>query len=88
MLKYYVLIFEVIIYLHIKNITENGNRYEGHWENDVKSGLGRFYHLHTGQLQEGCWVDNLCVKSKMSDINIRQFCELPTKYPIPTVSFS
>ncbi|KAI8434701.1 hypothetical protein MSG28_003229, partial [Choristoneura fumiferana] len=36
---------------------ENGNRYEGHWENDIKSGLGRFYHLHTGQLQEGCWEE-------------------------------
>ncbi|XP_073943674.1 MORN repeat-containing protein 3-like [Choristoneura fumiferana] len=64
-------------------VQENGNRYEGHWENDIKSGLGRFYHLHTGQLQEGCWVDNLCIKSKMSDIIIRQFCDLATQYPIP-----
>ncbi|XP_053625197.1 MORN repeat-containing protein 3-like isoform X1 [Plodia interpunctella] len=61
----------------------NGNRYEGHWENNVKSGIGRFYHMHTGQLQEGCWVDDICVKSKMSDIIIRQFCDLPTEYPIP-----
>ncbi|XP_049867108.1 MORN repeat-containing protein 3-like [Pectinophora gossypiella] len=64
-------------------VQKNGNRYEGHWEDDIKSGLGRFYHMHTGQLQEGCWVDDICVKSKMSDIIIRQFCDLPTEYPIP-----
>ncbi|XP_013180674.1 PREDICTED: MORN repeat-containing protein 3-like [Papilio xuthus] len=61
----------------------NGNRYEGNWKNDKKNGLGRFYHMSTGQLQEGCWLDNLCVKSKMLDINVRQFCIRPTEYPIP-----
>ncbi|KAL0842342.1 hypothetical protein ABMA28_014466 [Loxostege sticticalis] len=64
-------------------IQENGNRYEGHWENNLKHGLGRFYHMHTGQLQEGCWVHNVCVRSKVSDIIIRQYCDLPTEYPIP-----
>ncbi|KAJ2952884.1 hypothetical protein O0L34_g7249 [Tuta absoluta] len=63
----------------------DGNRYEGHWEDDKKNGLGRFYHMHTGQLQEGCWVDGICVKSKMTDIIIRQFCDLPTEYPLPPV---
>ncbi|CAG9783959.1 unnamed protein product [Diatraea saccharalis] len=63
--------------------TENGNRYEGRWQKNLKHGLGRFYHMHTGQLQEGCWVHDLCVKSKMSDIIIRQCCDLPTQYPIP-----
>ncbi|CAH0721893.1 unnamed protein product, partial [Brenthis ino] len=61
----------------------NGNRYEGNWEDDLRHGLGRFYHMHTGQLQEGCWVRGVCVRSKMSDIIIRQFCDLPTEYPIP-----
>ncbi|XP_026724725.1 MORN repeat-containing protein 3-like [Trichoplusia ni] len=64
-------------------VLENGNRYEGHWENDLKHGFGRFYHIHTGQLQQGCWVEGICVKSKMSDILIRQFCDRPTQYPIP-----
>lgn len=53
----------------------------------MKNGLGRFYHMHTGQLQEGCWKDNICIKSKLTDIIIRQFCDLPTEYPIPPVSF-
>ncbi|VVD05021.1 unnamed protein product [Leptidea sinapis] len=64
-------------------IQENGNRYEGHWMRDMKNGLGRFYHMHTGQLQEGCWVNNICILSKMSDIEIRQFCDMPSEYPIP-----
>ncbi|XP_063620505.1 MORN repeat-containing protein 3-like [Cydia splendana] len=64
-------------------VQKNGNRYEGHWEDNIKSGMGRFYHLHTGQMQEGCWVDDICVKSRMSDIIIRQFCDMPTPYPIP-----
>ncbi|CAH0604898.1 unnamed protein product [Chrysodeixis includens] len=64
-------------------VYKSGDRYEGNWENDVKHGFGRFYHLHTGQLQEGCWVQDVCVKSKMCDILIRQFCDRPTEYPIP-----
>lgn len=63
----------------------NGNRYEGHWADDLRDGLGRFYHLHTGQLQEGCWKSGICIRSTMSDIIIRQFCHLPTEYPIPPV---
>ncbi|GBP14440.1 MORN repeat-containing protein 3 [Eumeta japonica] len=59
----------------------NGNRYEGNWANDLKNGLGRFYHLGTGQLQEGCWVDDVCIKSKMIDV-IREFVRFPTEYPI------
>ncbi|CAK1545159.1 unnamed protein product [Leptosia nina] len=65
-------------------IQENGNRYEGHWNQDTKHGIGRFYHLHTGQLQEGCWDRNICVMSKITDIEIRQFCDFPTEYPITT----
>ncbi|XP_045491451.1 MORN repeat-containing protein 3-like [Colias croceus] len=64
-------------------VQENGNRYEGNWENDTKNGIGRFYHLHTGQLQEGCWQHDICVMSKISDIEIRQFCDYPTEYAIP-----
>ncbi|XP_047528193.1 MORN repeat-containing protein 3-like [Vanessa atalanta] len=64
-------------------VQANGNRYEGHWADDFRDGLGRFYHLHTGQLQEGCWKRGLCIQSKMCDIIIRQFCDLPTPYPIP-----
>ncbi|XP_004930389.1 MORN repeat-containing protein 3 [Bombyx mandarina] len=61
----------------------NGNWYEGHWEKNLKSGFGRYYHMHTGQLQEGCWVENICVKSMMLDIDVRQYCDRPTQYPIP-----
>ncbi|XP_075969883.1 MORN repeat-containing protein 3-like [Anticarsia gemmatalis] len=64
-------------------VQKNGNRYEGNWEKDLKHGLGRFYHMHAGQLQEGCWHHDTCVKSKMTDIIIRQFCDYPTEYPIP-----
>ncbi|KAL4711952.1 hypothetical protein ACJJTC_011259 [Scirpophaga incertulas] len=64
-------------------IQVNGNRYEGNWEDNLKHGLGRFYHMNTGQLQEGCWVRDLCVTSKMVDIIIRQCCDQPTEYPIP-----
>uniref|UniRef100_A0A2A4J611 MORN repeat-containing protein 3 n=1 Tax=Heliothis virescens TaxID=7102 RepID=A0A2A4J611_HELVI len=64
-------------------LLENGNRYEGHWEKDLKSGLGRYYHMCTGQLQEGCWANDVCIMSKMTDIVIRQACDHPTPYPIP-----
>ncbi|CAH2073410.1 unnamed protein product, partial [Iphiclides podalirius] len=60
----------------------NRNRYEGHWYGDKKNGLGRFYHMNTGQLQEGVWENDVCVKSKMLDIEVRQFCNYPTQYPI------
>ncbi|XP_026329525.1 MORN repeat-containing protein 3-like [Hyposmocoma kahamanoa] len=63
-------------------VYQNSDRYEGNWKNDEKNGLGRYYHMNTGQLQEGCWVNNICVNSKMSDIIIRQFCQRPTPYPI------
>ncbi|CAH0701618.1 unnamed protein product [Spodoptera exigua] len=63
----------------------DGNRYEGHFENDLKSGYGRFYHMMTGQIQEGCWENDVCVMSKMSDMLVRQACERPTPYPIPVV---
>lgn len=68
------------------SLAENGDRYEGTWENDEKNGLGRYYHMNTGQLQEGCWINNICVTSKMSDIIIRQFCQGPTPYPILNVN--
>lgn len=69
----------------IKIFVVNGNWYEGHWEKNLKSGFGRYYHMHTGQLQEGCWVEKICVKSMMLDIDVRQYCDRPTQYPIPMV---
>ncbi|CAK1581608.1 unnamed protein product [Parnassius mnemosyne] len=64
-------------------VQDDGNRYEGQWKSDKRNGIGRFYHMNTGQLQEGCWRNDVCVKSKMLDIDVRQFCVRPTQYPIP-----
>ncbi|CAG4988374.1 unnamed protein product [Parnassius apollo] len=64
-------------------VQDDGNRYEGQWKSDKRNGIGRFYHMNTGQLQEGCWLSDVCVKSKMLDIDVRQFCVRPTQYPIP-----
>lgn len=43
----------------IGRLVNKGNYYEGSFRNDTKCGLGRYYHLKTGQLQEGLWLDNL-----------------------------
>ncbi|XP_041977254.1 MORN repeat-containing protein 3-like isoform X2 [Aricia agestis] len=66
-------------------VQDNNNRYEGHWVDDLKDGYGQFYHIHTGQMQEGCWRSGVCVTSNMADIAVRQSCVLPTPYPIPRV---
>ncbi|KAJ4434242.1 hypothetical protein ANN_22791 [Periplaneta americana] len=64
-------------------VKANGNRYEGEWHCGNKHGHGKFYHLKSGQLQEGVWRDNICVRSNMTDIYFRQSAPEPTNYPIP-----
>ncbi|XP_069671726.1 MORN repeat-containing protein 3-like isoform X2 [Periplaneta americana] len=67
-------------------VKANGNRYEGEWHCGNKHGHGKFYHLKSGQLQEGVWRDNICVRSNMTDIYFRQSAPEPTNYPIPEIS--
>lgn len=50
----------------------------------MKNGEGTFYHMHTGQIQKGMWLDDVCVTSVMEDVH-RQRCDRPTPYPIPKV---
>ncbi|XP_049762928.1 MORN repeat-containing protein 3-like [Schistocerca cancellata] len=61
----------------------NGNRYEGEWKCGLKNGCGRYYHLDSGQLQEGVWINGNCSCSTMTDIYYRQTAKDPTQYPIP-----
>lgn len=48
-----------------------------------KHGWGRFYHLDSGQLQEGYWEKGSAVTSFMEDLRYRQSSVEPTPYPIP-----
>lgn len=66
-------------------VRPDGNRYEGSWAFDVKHGKGRFFHLDSGQMQEGVWQNDYCVYSFVIDIIWRQACVDPTPYPIRVV---
>ncbi|XP_012277833.1 MORN repeat-containing protein 3-like [Orussus abietinus] len=66
-------------------IQANGNRYEGEFLGGKKDGRGIFYHLDSGQMQEGCWKNDICVISTVEDIPWRQSANYPTPYPIPEV---
>ncbi|XP_043283425.1 MORN repeat-containing protein 3-like [Venturia canescens] len=68
-------------------ILANGNRYEGYFSNGKKEGRGIFYHIETGQFQDGCWLDDKCEVSTVEDIHWRQSARVPTPYPIPKVRF-
>ena len=60
------------------------NRYEGQWKDDKKNGFGKFYHLDTGQMFEGVWVDNVAKCGNMTDFS-REIAPHPTEFPIPQV---
>ncbi|CAG9771742.1 unnamed protein product [Ceutorhynchus assimilis] len=64
-------------------VEPNGNRFEGSWKNNFKHGEGLYYHLDSGQVQEGVWQKDMCVYSTMRDIIYRQCALRPTTYPIP-----
>lgn len=49
----------------------------------MKEGTGSFYHLKTGQVQEGHWSNNYCTWSTMRDLAFRQSAITPTAYPVP-----
>lgn len=63
---------------------ENGNRYEGEWQQGMKNGQGRFFHLDRGQLFEGFWQDDVAKCGTMTDYG-RDEAPKPTKFPIPEV---
>ncbi|KAF7282608.1 hypothetical protein GWI33_002327 [Rhynchophorus ferrugineus] len=62
-------------------IKADGNRYEGEWLNDLKHGEGLYFHLTTGQVQEGIWNKGWCVHSTMRDIQFKQCSIRPMTYP-------
>ncbi|XP_022916000.1 MORN repeat-containing protein 3-like [Onthophagus taurus] len=66
-------------------VYSNGNRYEGFWLHDLKHGKGRIYHLDSGQLQEGVWVEDYCIYSTIEDIPFRQTSVTPTPYPVDKI---
>ncbi|CAH0556095.1 unnamed protein product [Brassicogethes aeneus] len=63
-------------------VCSNGNRYEGKWFDDLKHGEGLYFHLDSGQMQEGIWKENYCVFSTMKDIPFRQTSTDPTRFAI------
>ncbi|KAF5301946.1 hypothetical protein FQR65_LT08681 [Abscondita terminalis] len=66
-------------------VRPDGNRYEGSWKDDMKHGKGKFFHLDSGQMQEGIWKMDICVFSVLLDIPYRQSALIPTEFPIPEV---
>lgn len=44
-----------------------------------------FFHLNSGQVQDGVWNNDMCVYSQLKDVDYRQCCIEPTPYPIPEV---
>lgn len=67
-------------------VKPNSNRYEGSWLNDLKHGKGKYWHLRTGQLQKGVWIENICVFSTFNDVKYRQSALFPTPFPIHKVN--
>lgn len=67
-------------------VAPDGNRYEGEWSGDKKHGQGRYFHLDTGQMQEGVWINGNCSFSTIIDIPFRQTAVSATPYPIRSVS--
>lgn len=53
----------------------------------MKHGRARYYHLDSGQMQEGIWREDYCVYSILIDIPYRQTAIYPTSYPIVPVKF-
>lgn len=66
---------------------ENGNRYEGYWQQGLKNGSGRFFHLDHGQLFDGFWVDDTAKCGTMIDFG-REEAPEATQFPIPKVGSS
>ncbi|XP_071446594.1 MORN repeat-containing protein 3-like [Hetaerina americana] len=60
----------------------NGCRFEGEWMNGLKHGYGRFYHLLTGQLQDGLWIKDVSKCSGITEIPYRQNAPRPNPYPL------
>ncbi|XP_075224592.1 uncharacterized protein LOC142326190 isoform X2 [Lycorma delicatula] len=67
---------------HGLHVYANGNRYEGEWLNGMKYGAGHYYHLDTGQIQNGVWLNDKAVVSQIADSTYRQTAIHPTPYPI------
>ena len=60
------------------------NYYEGMFKKNVKNGRGRYYHLTTGQIQEGIWYnDQARVTWMWDDKKRRDKAECKTPFPIP-----
>lgn len=68
-------------FLEKNNNLVNKNRYEGIFKYGKKHGEGLFYHLQTGQIQKGQWLNDICKTSILQD-EFRNQVKFPTKYPI------
>ncbi|KAI4462256.1 morn repeat-containing protein 3 [Holotrichia oblita] len=66
-------------------VSPDGNRYEGEWSKDQKHGKGRYFHLDSGQMQEGVWIKGNCSYSTIIDIPFRQTAVKATPYPIQSI---
>ena len=66
---------------------DDGNRYEGSWENDKKSGAGKFLYLTKGQVYTGHWKEDIAKSGMLEDYK-REEATDPPQYPIPEVHCS
>ena len=67
------------------SLTANGNRYEGSWQKDMKTGEGKFLYLDKGQVYTGTWMDDTTKCGTLEDFG-REGAPDPPIYPIPEVN--
>ncbi|XP_034252112.1 MORN repeat-containing protein 3-like [Thrips palmi] len=60
-------------------VQPNGNCFEGEFQCGVKHGQGRFFHLDSGQLQEGVWDQGVCVSSTLRQAESSGFTMPPNE---------
>ncbi|KAG8224347.1 hypothetical protein J437_LFUL004303 [Ladona fulva] len=75
----------VLIYGIIQTPRTNGSIYEGEWLNGKKHGHGCYYHIRTGQMQQGLWINDISRCCEFSDAPFRNSAINPTQYPIQKI---
>ena len=63
-------------------VEENGDRYEGSFNNGKKEGHGTFFYK--GQMLKGFWVNDVARCGEMTDV---KYDAIAAPYPIPVVRF-
>lgn len=64
----------------------DGNRFEGHWLNNVKEGPGRYYYLSTNKVYEGEWHQDTAKCGVFRDIQEDMVDSNPDHFILPAVS--